>query len=90
MIAPKFSLRQLFLIFIGVAAVCSLLGFAARGSMMAYGLGVAILGSIVPFFLYGAVYWAAYYGSALLLGDQVKPDDKKPSRPPVSSGSNGA
>ncbi len=57
MLLPKFTIRQLMMIIV-VFAICSaILGWAARGSYLAYGLGVAMIGLVVPFSVYAAVYW---------------------------------
>ena len=57
MLLPKFTIRQLMLLMVAVAFVCAILGFAARGSPFAYGLGIAILGLIVPLATGAFVYW---------------------------------
>ena len=36
------------------------LGWAARGSLIAYGLGVALITLIVPFAAYALIYWVSY------------------------------
>lgn len=39
------------------AFICAILGFAARGNVFAYGLGIAILGLVVPLATYAFAYW---------------------------------
>ncbi len=61
MLAPKCSLKQL-LMGIAVAAVfCSVAGVAANGSMIAYGLCLAILTLALPLTIYAIVYWTLYW-----------------------------
>ena len=57
MLLPKFTIRQLMGATVIAAFVCAILGFAARGSIAAYGLGIAIVGLVVPLATYAFVYW---------------------------------
>ena len=68
MLLPKFTIRQMLLIMVGFAFISMIFGFAARGSVVAYGMGVAMLGIFVPFALYGLVYWIVLILSQLLPG----------------------
>ena len=57
MLLPKFTIRQLMLIIVIFAFCSAILGWAARGSYLAYGLGIAMIGLIIPFSVYAVVYW---------------------------------
>jgi hypothetical protein len=71
MLLPKFTIRQLLLGMVGVSVVCMVLAFAARGNVVAYGMGLAVLGVFVPLGVYAAVYWAVLSFSKILPGAQV-------------------
>ncbi len=52
---PKFSIRQLLLATIVFGGVSALFGFAFRGSLVAYGLGFAIVALIIPAVVFSAI-----------------------------------
>lgn len=56
MLAPKFTIRQLLIGMIGLAVVSAILGWAARGNIVAYGLSLSIVGLFIPFLTYAAIY----------------------------------
>lgn len=53
---PSFSIRQLLMATIVFASVSALLGFAYRGSLVAFGLGFAILALIIPALVFSGIY----------------------------------
>ena len=53
---PKFTIRQLLFSIVIFAFVFAVLGWAVRGNIAAFGLGVAIFGLVIPFFVYACVY----------------------------------
>lgn len=52
---PKFSIRQLLLATIVFGGISALFGFAARGSLIAYGLGFAIVALIIPALVFSGI-----------------------------------
>ena len=68
MLLPRFTIRQLLLCMVGVAFVCMVLGFAARGNVVAWGMGLAMLGLFIPIGVYAAVYWFTLGVSKILPG----------------------
>ncbi len=60
MLFPKFSIRVLLLLMVGIGMVCACLAAASRGSMIAFGLSVSIFATVIPFLVYAVVYWAGY------------------------------
>jgi len=71
MLLPKYTIRQLLIGMVGVALVCMVLGFAARGNVVAHGMGLAIVGLFVPVAIYAAVYWTVLAFSKALPGGQT-------------------
>lgn len=59
MILPKFSIRHLLLMMVGIGVFSACLAGASRGSEIAFALAIAILASGVPFLIYGLTYWVA-------------------------------
>ena len=57
MLLPKYTIRQLLIGTVFAAFICAILGFAARGNVLAFGLGIAILGLVVPLATFAFVYW---------------------------------
>lgn len=57
MLAPKFTLRQLLIAMILFALVSALLGWTSKGSIVAYGLGLAIVALIIPLSVYSIAFW---------------------------------
>lgn len=57
MLLPKFSIRHLMLIMIGIGILSSCLAGASRGNELAFALATAIMVTPVPFLIYGLVYW---------------------------------
>lgn len=57
---PKFSIRQLLwlMVAIGVFSLC--MSSAARGNRVAFGISVAVIGSVVPLAVYAIVHWASF------------------------------
>jgi hypothetical protein len=69
---PKFSIRQMLLLMIAIGIVAACMAGAARGNRIAFGLSVAIIGSILPFVVMAIVQWFSF-AMALIstLADQV-------------------
>ena len=59
MLLPKFSIRQLMYVTAGFCLIAMILGWSVRGDVFAYGLGLAIVGLVVPLAVYQAFYWFA-------------------------------
>ena len=57
---PKFSIRQLLwtMVAIGLLSLC--MSSAARGNRVAFGISVALIGSIIPLTVYAVVHWASF------------------------------
>ena len=57
---PKFSIRQLLwgMVAIGVLSLC--MSSAARGSRVAFGISVAVVGAFIPLLVYAVVHWASF------------------------------
>ena len=62
--APKFTIRQMLLGVIAVAFLSALLASAARGSMLGFGIGIAVLSLVFVAMIYGFVYLVARVVSA--------------------------
>ena len=71
MLLPKYTIRQLMIATVLAAFICAILGFAARGNVFAYGLGIAILGLVVPLATYAFVYWTLLAVSKTLPGSRL-------------------
>ncbi len=71
MLLPKYTIRQLLIATVFAAFVCAILGFAARGNMFAYGLGIAILGLVVPLATYALMYWTLLAISKAIPGTRL-------------------
>jgi hypothetical protein len=57
---PKFSIRQLLLMMIAVGVVSACMAGASRGNRIAFGLSVAIIGTILPFAVFSLVHWFSF------------------------------
>lgn len=59
MLIPKFSIRQMLqaMVVLGIVSAC--MAGAMRGSIVAIGLSVAIVGLVVPFGVYACLHWSA-------------------------------
>lgn len=57
---PKFSIRQLLLMMIAVGVISACMAGASRGNRVAFGLSVAIIGTIVPLTVYALVHWVGF------------------------------
>jgi len=68
MLLPRFTIRQMLLAMVGFSFICMVLGFAARGSVVAHGMGLAMVGLFVPFGVYAVVYWTVLAASRILPG----------------------
>lgn len=68
MLLPTYTIRQLLIGTVFAAFICAILGFAARGNVFAYGLGIAILGLVVPLAAYAFIYWTLWAVSKALPG----------------------
>ena len=90
MLIPKYTLRQLMLGMVIAAFVCTILGFAAGGNVLAYGLGVALLGLVIPLATMALVYWVLVIvypsnpGASLPIGPN-KPGFMDTPRPDLNS-----
>ncbi len=62
---PKFSIRQMLLLMIAIGVIAACMAGAARGNKIAFGLSVAIVGSILPMLVMAVVHWFSL-GIALL------------------------
>ena len=57
---PKFSIRQMLLMMIAIGVISACMAGASRGSSVAFGLSVAIVGTILPFAVYAVVHWFSF------------------------------
>ena len=60
---PKFTIRQMLLGMVFLAPIFVVLGLASEGSVIAYGLSVAILGLCIPIVVYPVFYWVVRLAS---------------------------
>lgn len=56
---PKFTIRQMLALTAGFALFSMILGMAARGSLVAYGIGFGFLSLAVPALVGASLYWLA-------------------------------
>ena len=82
---PKFSIRQLLwgMVAIGLLSLC--MSSAARGSRVAFGISVAVVGAFVPLLAYAVVHWASFAVANFmrLIG---RSPEKTDGKPPVIAG----
>ena len=57
MLAPKFTIRHLMLVILVFGIASAIFGMSMRGSVLAYGMALAMLGLVIPFLAYAAFYW---------------------------------
>lgn len=57
---PKFSIRQLLLMMIAVGVISACMAGASRGNRVAFGLSVAIIGTILPLAIFAVVHWFSF------------------------------
>lgn len=57
---PKFSIRQLLWAMVGIGLFSLCMSSAARGNRIAFGISVAIFGSVIPLSVYALVHWASF------------------------------
>ena len=57
---PKFTIRQLLIATVIFGFLGAVLSWAVNGNIAALGFGIAVLGLVVPFTVYGLVYTLGY------------------------------
>ena len=85
---PKFTIRQLLFSIVIFAFIFAIFGWAVRGNIAAYGLGVAIFGLAIPFLCYAVLYFAAKMLQSYGRGSEVPkysiasqvPNQQKPEK----------
>lgn len=78
MLIPKFTIRQLMVIIAIFGGFSAILGFAARGSIVAHSAGIVILGLIVPLGVMAFIYWTLFAITKSLPGESLPIGPKKP------------
>ena len=63
---PNFTIRQMLLAMIGVALLSTCFAGAARGSIVAFGLSVAVISLSVPIVVAAVGYWLVYLLAILI------------------------
>lgn len=56
---PKFTIRHLFFAIVIFALIFAVFGWAVRGNIAAFGLGVAIFGLVIPFLSFAFLTFVA-------------------------------
>ena len=83
---PKFSIRQLLwaMVAIGMLSLC--MSSAARGSRVAFGISVAVVGSFIPLLAYAAVHWASFSIANFMRMIGKRPAENTEKKPPAIIG----
>ena len=57
---PKFSIRQLLWLMVAIGLLSLCMSSAARGSRVAFGISVAVIGAVLPLMVYAVVQWLSF------------------------------
>ena len=63
---PKFSIRQMLVVMIVIGVISACMAGASRGNRVAFGLSIAIIGSILPFAVFAVVHWFSFALASVL------------------------
>lgn len=77
---PKFSIRQMMIGTAVLALFSAVLGWAARGSVLAYGMGIACLLLVIPFSVFAILYWISYLVARTFTSRSIAGPKTQPAR----------
>jgi hypothetical protein len=57
MLFPKFTIRMMLILMIGVGVISACMAGASRGSSVAFGLATSMIATVIPFLMLALTYW---------------------------------